>query len=260
LSVVSSDTSIITVEPNWINPLKLADYKDQTLDFNLTTVADAFGVVTITITVDDGEANATTSFDVNVTELIIAPVKKTGQTKSYNTTGGEVTDGSLKDDGFYQKGIDHNYTRAGDIVTDHVTGLMWQDDANVSSVEKPWLTSENYNLCHDDGNLSACYDTSGDTAATYCSELTLGGYTDWRLPTQEELEGTVDYGKVTPAIDTTYFKNVGSGFYDYHGSYWSSATFKDYEYGAWTVRFYHGTDDADHKNSPYYVRCVRAGE
>ena len=110
LSVVSSDTSVITVEPNWINPLKLADYKDQTLDFNLTTVADAFGVVTITITVDDGEANTTKSFDVNVTQLIMEPVKKTGQTKSYSAAGGEVTDGSLKDDGFYQKGVDHNYT------------------------------------------------------------------------------------------------------------------------------------------------------
>jgi len=257
LSVVSSDTSIITVEPNWINPLKLPDYEDQTLDFNLITVANAFGVVTITITVDDSEANATTSFDVNVKELIIPPVKKTGQTKSYNTYALEVTDGSLKDDGFYQKGVDHNYTRddTNNIVTDHVTGLMWQDDANVSSVEKRWLTNENYTTCSNDTNSPACYDTSGDTAATYCSELTLGGYTDWRLPTVEELRGIADYGKTIPAIDTTYFQNVTSSHY------WSSTTHKDYKSKAWDVNFYYGNDNYAYKsNNNYFVRCVRAGE
>jgi len=261
LNVVSSDPSIITVEPNWINPLKLADYKDQTLDFNLITVADAFGVVTITITVDDGEANATTSFDVNVTQLIMEPVKKTGQTKSYNSEGDKVTDGSLKDDGFYQKGVDHNYTRAGDIVTDHVTGLMWQDDAAAASTPKPWLTADNYDTCKNDTSSEACCDTNGDTAATYCSELTLGGYTDWRLPTVEELEGIVDYGKASPAINTTFINtNLPYSMEVNLPRYWSATTDGSYRGGAWIVDFFIGNVTNRDKDSNYYVRCVRAGE
>lgn len=125
-------------------------------------------------------------------------IKKTGQTKSYDASGNEVTDNSLKDDGFYQKGITPSYTRddANEIVTDHVTELMWQDDADAASVIKPWLTPANYSTCSTDTASSACEDTSGDTAATYCTTLTLGGYSDWRLPTLTELENIVDYGKI----------------------------------------------------------------
>ena len=90
--------------------------------------------------------------------------KKTGQTKSYDESGTEVLDNSIKDDGFYQAGITASYTRddATNIVTDHITNLQWQDDANASTILKPWVTTANYN----DGNYT---DTSGDTATTYCA-------------------------------------------------------------------------------------------
>ncbi len=139
-------------------------------------------------------------------------VLKTGQTKSYDKDGNEVTDGSIKDDGFYQKGTARSYTRANDIVTDNVTHLMWQDDSDAATVTKQWLTDENYNTCHDDTNSSACTDTSGDTAATYCENLTLGGYTDWRHPTYEELVSVTDKGRSDPAIDPV-FQNVVSNYY-----------------------------------------------
>ena len=70
LSVESNDTYILTVTQNWTDPILQATYNSSSLDFNLTTVADAFGTVRVTVTVDDGEDNATTSFDVNVTEAI----------------------------------------------------------------------------------------------------------------------------------------------------------------------------------------------
>ncbi|MCK9333072.1 MAG: DUF1566 domain-containing protein [Candidatus Cloacimonetes bacterium] len=250
LSVESNNTSIITVTPNYTNPINQATYATA-LDFNLTTVADAFGLVTITITVADGEDNATTSFDVNVTEVVTIAIKKTGQTRSYNDSGTEVTDGSLKDDGFYEVGVEHNYTRddTNNIVTDNVTGLMW----HAASVTKPWLTSENYTTCSNNTTSQACYDTSGDTATSYCQDLSLGGYTDWRLPTAEELEGTLDYGKVYPAIDIT-FQNISSDYY------WSSTTNESYKYTAWLVSFRDGSVNRSVKLYNGYVRCVRAGQ
>jgi hypothetical protein len=63
-------------------------------------------------------------------------VKKTGQVKSYEKY----------DDGYYQKGADPSYTRDNEkeIVTDNLTGLMWQDNKDMELVKKPWLTKENY--------------------------------------------------------------------------------------------------------------------
>jgi len=77
---------------------------------------------------------------------VVAPIpstlKKTGQTKSYKASGDEVTDGSIKDDGTYQTGVAHSYTRdaTNKTVTDNVTGLIWQDD-DATPVLKSWVNA-----------------------------------------------------------------------------------------------------------------------
>ena len=176
---------------------------------------------------------------VTVSEIIPTPtsskVKKTGQTTTYTNY----------DDGYYQKGISPSYTRddTKQIVTDHVTGLQWQDNETIS---KQWVTTANYNA----GNYS---DTSGDTASTYCSDLTLGGYSDWRLPSVKELLFIVDNSKHSPSIDNQ-FQNTISNYY------WSSTTFASNTSGAWFVYFSNGYTYNYYKDNSYYVRCVRAGQ
>ncbi len=81
---------------------------------------------------------ATQEVNVTIIDVVEGQLpKKTGQTKSYDTDGNEVTDGSIKDDGFYQKGVDPSYTRddVKEIVIDHITGLQWQDDAEANSTK-----------------------------------------------------------------------------------------------------------------------------
>ncbi len=210
------------------------------------------GVNTLTYTATDSAGN-----EANVTRTVnvLSILKKTGQTKSYDTDGNEVADGSLKDDGFYQKGTTPSYTRdnTNETVLDNLTGLMWQDDLAVASVTKQWLTDANYNTCSNDKTDPACFDTTGDTAATYCSELVMGGHEDWRLPTSVELEGIVNYGVRNPAIDST-FQNTASSYY------WSSSSFVGNENGAWIVDFNYGNVNGDYKDYDGYVRCVRVGQ
>ncbi len=128
------------------------------------------------------------------------------------------------------------YTRSdAGIVTDNKTGLQWQD----------------YYSDNGDTVKSA----SGDTAATYCSNLVLGGHSDWRLPTIDELMYIADRSRRNPAIDST-FKKARSDLY------WSSTSVVGDEGLAWYVYFDGGGggDGWGGKSNSYYVRCVRAGE
>ena len=131
------------------------------------------------------------------------------------------------------------------MVTDHITGLEWQDDSEAGTVTKPWVTQANY----DAGNYD---DTSGDTATTYCADLTLDGG-GWRVPSRVELRSIAEYGHYNPAINPA-FVNVASNYY------WSSTTGASYTYNAWYVDFNGGYQNDYDKNSYYYVRCVRAGQ
>jgi hypothetical protein len=196
------------------------------------------------------------------TEKISSIIKKTSQTKSYDTDGEIVNDNTLKDDGFYQKGIDPNYTRDDNtqIVTDHVTGLEWEDTLSVSSETKTWLNKEVTQKCRDgygnpmcpDEGCDICSDISGDTATTYCSALELSGG-GWRLPTAEELFFIVDKSKTKPSINSI-FKNTNSNAWYY------TSTFSQNYFLPLTVDFNEGYSVIDFpKLSPFRAstRCVR---
>jgi len=232
--------------------------------FKVAPDFETLATYSFTATATDDSGNAVTqTVTISVSDVPEGQApKKTGQTKSYDENGTEVTDNSLKDDGFYKKGTTPSYTRddATDIVTDHVTGLQWADDANVSSssMRKQWLTTTNYDTCRGQNgqtqDTAKCTDTTGDTATTYCSTLTLGTHTDWRLPTIEELVNIADRSKSAPAIDTTAFQNVVSYYY------WSSSTVVGGENYAWVVYFNGGYGDWSFKSNSGYVRCVRDGQ
>lgn len=76
----------------------------------------------------------------------------------------------------------------------------------------------------------------------YAKDLDLGGFTDWRLPTMEELRGI-------------YRAKQALGIPEDHHWYWSGS-----EAGAstaWHVYFSNGNVYNDTKYSTLYVRCVR---
>ena len=123
-----------------------------------------------------------------------------------------------------------DFIKNGDIVTDTVTNLQWQDNADAKNITKSWLGAINY-----------------------CENLTLGGYNDWRLPNINELISIVDRSKSSPTI-VGGFTNVESS------NYWSSTTDDVHRFFAWDVGFSYGHVDVNNKNVSNYVRCVRAGQ
>ena len=78
----------------------------------------------------------------------------------------------------------YNTSTAG-VVLDNVTGLMWQRA----------LDPETY---------------TASEAEAYCANLTLAGFSDWRLPARVELFSIFDPTKSNPSIDTTAFPNTPS--------------------------------------------------
>ncbi len=149
-----------------------------------------------------------------------SPLPDTLQTISYTTTFGEDSD--------YTRNPP-SYTYYGDgTVTDNVTGLVWQQADD--NVQRTWADAWNY--CQ---NL----------------ELPAGGWTDWRLPSANELMSIVHYGTHNPAINSFAFPGTKSL------SYWSATTFARISAHAWNVRFYYGIVQPSNKNNTLYVRCVR---
>ena len=82
-----------------------------------------------------------------------------------------------------------------------------------------------------------------DRAAQVCDALVYGDYSDWFLPSKDELNKMYTELKL---------KGVG-GFADY---YWSSSEFS--AYGAWIQGFSDGIQTNDNKNITFRVRAVRA--
>jgi hypothetical protein len=109
------------------------------------------------------------------------------------------------------------------IVTDKVTGLIWQRAVEATT----------YAL---------------SDAKTYCANLALAGFSDWRLPTRIELVSLVDFTTAGPTIDRVAFPNTPSD------SFWTSSHRGS---AAWFVGFKQANVDAIGTTEDFYVRCVR---
>ena len=137
-------------------------------------------------------------------------------------------------------------------VTDKSTNLMWQDNSAVKRTKKKWLTNANYRKCRKQSTSSSCTNTSGNTAMSYCSNLQLGNYDDWRLPTKTELESIIDKNKnSTPYIQKAFKYNPT----DRYKFTWSSTTSS--HIASWVVRFSNGRSQGYYKGARNNVRCVR---
>ena len=159
-----------------------------------------------------------------------------GQSAEISQTGQKTTY-AAGDDGDLERGIawpSPRFTDHGDgTITDELTGLMWSKNANLGSMT--W-----------------------QGALDYVETLSIGGYSDWRLPNRKELFSLIDHSKNAPALPVDHlFQNVQSDYY------WSSTTSASSTAHAWVVGMWNGNvydGSKSYKSYYYYVWPVRSGQ
>ncbi len=150
-------------------------------------------------------------------------------------------------------------------VRDNVTSLIWEvKTADGGLRDKKW-TYTWYDSVHNyggdpgsaSGSFASCKTNGRCDTEKYVADVNaaaLCGFTDWRMPTVNELEGIVHFGRTYPAIDSTYFPNTPSL------NFWSgSPTSYHYNY-AFKVSFNNGEVVVYARWFAYPVRLVHSGQ
>jgi hypothetical protein len=167
-----------------------------------------------------------------------ADLPETGQTTCTNAAGAVIACASTGQDGDLKAGVAWPNPRfvvgtdaEVDCVTDRLTGLMWVRAP--SAMTAIWTA-----------------------ALAGANDLTLCGFSDWRLPNVNELESLVNGESVSPAafLNTQGFSGVQAG------RYWSSSSLAGNTGDAWVVDMNDGLMTGDGKSDSRFVWPVRAGQ
>ena len=147
-------------------------------------------------------------------------------------------------------------------VKDNITGLIWEgktasgsrlgsitytnyDDENSKQKWVGGITYANPTQTEIDASTNSMGYKNSVNASALC------GYTNWRLPTKEELQGIVA-SSGSPKIDTAWFPNTQANFY------WSSSPYVGDSGFGWLVRFGDGSVfDSGSRHYSNHVRLVR---
>jgi hypothetical protein len=124
-------------------------------------------------------------------------------------------------------GAGHVRDDANGLVADHATGLQWQSGTGSAHDLMSWRS-----------------------AVERCETMTLGGFSDWRLPNINELRSIVDASRSDPAI-VPAFPDTAQSYY------WTSTSYAAEPQSAWAVDFKVGSESIYNKEGRYFVRCVR---
>lgn len=166
-----------------------------------------------------------------------ADVAETGQTTCYTAAGAVTACATTGQDGDHLAGVAWPNPRftvgtgaTAACVTDNLTGLLW--------VRSPSVTPDTW-----------------ANALASANNLTLCGFSDWRLPNINELESLVN----SEVANQATFLNA-QGFTDVQANnYWSSSSDASDATNAWIVNMSDGSAFAFFKPNSRYVWPVRAG-
>lgn len=148
-----------------------------------------------------------------------------------------------------------------DCVKDNVSGLVWEGKpttglrASSNSYTNYDRTTElqfwngTARVAPTPADIDAASNSIGYLKAVNASALC--GYSDWRLPTRDELN-QLTVSSATPSIDSAWFPNTQPTFY------WASTPFVGDASNAWGVNFVSGVVGFNLRNFSRMVRLVRS--
>jgi len=127
----------------------------------------------------------------------------------------------------------------GEAVLDNQTGLVWARNTDIIEKIVPW--KEAINLC---------------------KNVKIGGNTNWRLPTRDELITLLDTSQSRPPLPEGHpFTKINVGYGGQGGTeYWTSTEYQDDSNSAWVVSFNIGQVMDSLKLFDFKVWPVRDGE
>ena len=144
-------------------------------------------------------------------------------------------------------------------VVDDKNSLVWEVKSDKKGVQNAlntytWFDGQSG---RDNGTFSKnCYWGKNCNTQSFIKDINkaeLCGYSDWRLPTRDELNSIVDYYSDSDLlIDTDFFPNTQMD------GYWTSVSVKANPSMAFEVPFFYGGSMARDKTIDTFVRLVRS--
>ena len=250
--VVAGQTASFTVTAAGTGPFTYQWQKDNVIIVSSMVSNDTSNTYTTPATPSAG----TSTYSVVVSNSA-SPAGVTSSSATLTVFAGRYSEVANTSGGFYAK---------TECVKDNLTGLVWEGKTasgsrlgtstytnydSTSSAQKPsGATYVNPNQTDvDNGNNSIGYKNAVNASA-------LCGFTDWRLPTKDELLGIVDTSQASaPKINSTWFPNTPLTVY-----YWSSSPYVGYSNYAWGVFFNLGSVNYFYRSYDFAVRLVRASQ
>ena len=137
-------------------------------------------------------------------------------------------------------------------VKDNVTGLIWENKSDKSDIHNKDLLFTNYTASF---NPKQQYQLETDASGLVnkVNQEKLCGFNHWRLPSDSELHGIVDYSILYPgpSIDVNYFtaRNL---------PYWTATAHASKKEYGWVVYFDDGRIWDDNRSQSFPVRLVHS--
>ncbi len=232
--------------------------------------ADIDGEYQVSLIVSDSsEISLADSVTIISTSTGSTPVNRsyaivdTNQNQCYDSSSGDTTSciGNGYDADYSGNQPDYTLSDDGLIVTDNITGLIWQQSSDISG----------------DGSLTSDDKLYQSDAVSYCDNLSYGGLDDWRLPNIKEAYSLIQFSGKDPSgyqgtdtsgltafLDDVFdwaFGDLANGERIIDGQFATStlyvSTTMNSDVTMFGVNFVDGRIKGyPSERAPFYVRCV----
>ena len=145
-------------------------------------------------------------------------------------------------------------------VLDQKTSLIWEVKGETEGVQYTMNTYTWFDGATGRKNnmySKNCYWGEGCNTQSFVDDINeaqLCTYTNWRLPTRDELKTIINYYGDDILIDLDFFPNTQKE------TYWTSMTAKDNPSLAYEIPFFYGGSIVREKSIDTYIRLVRSAD